>query len=163
VPVPQPTTESTGVAQKYLSKLRGKHVFWSKSIIMETGQKVTISPKPGGKLFIPFNGNPPEDATPSEIARGFMMYPGSVTMTPGGNNVGTFTAYWEAYWNGPGAATMREHAESRFLSDLETVMKFAGNKRGQLKPPTAAGFHRSVKAAQNRAAKQMMSRSERRD
>jgi len=134
VPVPLPTTTKTGISQKYLSKLKGKHIFWNKAAVMEAGTPVSISPKNGGKLFIPLAGWSGADLTNADKARGFIMTTKTVTVVPGGQNIGTFTAYWERFWEGTGQEGMEAHMAEGLASHLERVRQAASRTTGRLSP-----------------------------
>lgn len=157
VPVPLPTTEKTGISSKYLKNLKRKHIFWNKAAVMESGTPVTIKPKAGGKLFIPHMGQTPRNARPIDIARGFTMTPNSVTLRPGGNNAGTFTAYWERFWEGRGSGEMQAHMEKGFMQDLERVMAEAQAARGTMTRPSVTLVAADIKKAKANAAKTMTS------
>lgn len=138
VPVPLPTTGQTGIDQKYLNRLKGKHIFWNKAAVMETGAEVHIEPKNGAKLFIPLGVGKTDDP------RGFVMTSKPVTVVPGGRNIGTFSAYWEKFWNGLGQEGMQAHMEEGLLSHLERVQQTAQRTKGRLMP---ASSNEAAKAA----------------
>jgi hypothetical protein len=119
-PNPQPTTASTGVASKYLRKLsRRKHIFRQKAMIIESGAQVTIKPKNGNLLFVPFYGEP---ATNPRNTRGFAMSKGPITMTPGATSQGTFTAFWEAFWASQGNVAMGEAMTKTITKDVNMAV-----------------------------------------
>ena len=161
VPVPPPTTQSTGISQKYLSKLKGKHIFWNKAAVMEAGTPVRIAPKPGKRLFIPLMTTAEgTGGTMADKKRGFIMTPNAVTVQPGGQNTGTFTAYWERFWEGVGQEGMQAHMQESLDKHLAKVQKKAESVRGGLKPAQAGTVQRAVKAGRAMGAKTMMTEAD---
>lgn len=158
VPVPLPTTAKTGISQQYLSKLKGKHIFWNKAAVMEAGTPVHISPKnKGGKLFIPHMDNPPPSARPIDIARGFTMYSGTVTVTPGAHSAGTFEAFWKRFWDGRGSKIMEEEINRSFREDMDRAL--AGTKgKSSMTPPSDIVFNEQVAAGRAKAKTTMRGR-----
>lgn len=156
VPVPQPTTTKTGISQKYLSRLNGKHIFWNKAAIMEAGTPVHIAPKNAGKLFIPLMGWNGPNLRPQDKARGFIMTSKGVTVTPGGEHIGAFNAYWERFWQGQGNKDMQEHMEAAFTKHLDTVRKKAESVRGKLTPAGANNLSAKVAEGRTMASSSMI-------
>lgn len=154
--VPRPTVKKTKISFEKLSLLNTKHVFWNKAAIMESGKVVTISPKNGKFLFIPFYGTPPENASESNKRRGYMMYPGSVRVQPGEQSQGTFTAYWIKFWNGRGKQMMTKNIESAFNTVVQKELEIAeaGNGMSMTKP-TQGSVSRQVSAAQKKSEARM--------
>lgn len=155
VPVPKPTTTRTGIDQKYLSKLKGKHIFWNKAFVMESGTTVTIRPAPGKKLFIPHMGRSPSNIKASDLAKGFTMYPRSVELTPGQNSAGTFTAYFKQFWETKGQKSMEANVFKTFNTDLTKALRKASASRGAPLPPNPARVHAQVKASSAKTSKSM--------
>jgi len=145
VPVPLPTTTQTGISQRYLSKLNGKHIFWNKAAVMESGTPVHIAPKNGGRLFIPLGSFNGPNIRPYDKKRGFIMTKGPVITVPGGSVAGTFTAFWEAFWQGRGAESMQEHMERSLNNHLERVQAKASRTSRRLQPAGKGNVERAVK------------------
>lgn len=161
VPVPKPTTTKTGIAQKYLSRLKGNHVFWNKAFVMESGTTVTIEPKKAnGKLFIPIKGLKGGNFRPADIKRGFIMTKGPVESVPGASSMGTFTAYWERFWNSMGNMTMTEHMERSFQKDLAKVVADAEKTRGAMTSTKLQNINGKVKTEKKKAEGKMMRSAE---
>lgn len=126
---PQPTTESTGVASKYLRKLsKRKYVFENKAFVMETGQTVEIKAKNSSMLFVPFRGEAPRNPLNT---KGFVWWPaskGPITTTPGRQTKGNFTRFWLNWWSGVGSALveqdMKRTIEFDFNHAHKTMLKF---------------------------------------
>lgn len=113
---PNPTVANTGVSSKYLQKLsKRKHVFWNKAMVMETGQEVTIAPKNGRFLFIPFRG---EGSETVGNKKNFVLWDamklGPITVQPGRQVAGNFTSFWFSWWNSEGERVM----SSAMLEDV---------------------------------------------
>jgi hypothetical protein len=160
VPVPVTTTNATGISQKFLTKLQqNKYVFWNKAAVMESGSQVTITPKPGKKLFIPLVGRTSvEGLRPVDIARGFIMTPHTVTSQPGKKTAGTFSAYWMDFWNNRGEKMMRERFSAIVQKDVDTTVAATSRGGRTAGPPSSAEFRAQVKSAQARAAQTMKTR-----
>jgi hypothetical protein len=125
IPNPQPTVESTGVASKYLAKLsRRKYVFYNKAFVIETGQTVTIRPKNGRFLFVPFYGHPSRYDV--ENTRGYMMSRGPIVMQPGAANRGAFTSTWMSWWGSAGAELMENKMRATITKDIALAQARAG-------------------------------------
>ena len=125
-PNPFPTTAETGVPNKYLQKLsRRKYIFWNKAFVSETGQSVTIKPKNGALLFVPFGPNGPraDDATTAMKNKNFMMYRGSITNTPGATQKGTFTSFWMKWWASMGQELLEEDMRKSVSMDIALAEK----------------------------------------
>jgi hypothetical protein len=122
VPNPQPTKRDTGVSTKYLRKLsRRKYIFRNKAFVMETGQQVSIKPKNGNFIFVPFYG---EESHDPMNKRGFMMRPFGnkstpILATPGKSSQGSFAAFWNVWWNATGKQLINE----RVGTDVELAMR----------------------------------------
>lgn len=144
VPVPQPTTTKTGISQEYLSKVKGKHIFWNKAAIMESGTPVKIKPKNGGKLFIPLNGYDSPSLRPIDKARGFIMTRKSVTVVPGGRHAGTFNALWERFWEGTGQVIMQADMEEGLQAHLEQVKLKAEHTSPRMAPASSNQVSKAV-------------------
>jgi hypothetical protein len=155
VPVPLPTTTQTGISQRYLSKLNGKHIFWNKAAVMEAGTPVHIAPKNGGKLFIPLKGMNGVNIRPQDKARGFIMTSKPVTAVPGAQSAGTFTSFWEAFWQGRGSETMAAHMEKRLQAHLERVNMKASRTRGRMGPAGKGAVERAVSRGRAIGAEEM--------
>lgn len=149
VPVPLPTESETGISEKYLSKLSGKHIFWNKAAVMESGTPVHIAPKAGGKLFIPLGQWSGPNVRPVDKARGFIMTRNPVIAQPGAATAGTFTAYWERFWQGRGQEIMQDSMENTLSRHLDRVRRKAESVRGNLAPASAGSATRA--AARGRA------------
>lgn len=118
---PQPTTASTGVPSRYLRKLsRRKYVFWNKAFVMETGRTVQIKPKNGSLLFVPFYGKP--SVSPNNH-RGYMMSPNPISLRPGENTRGKFTAFWMGWWAGDGQNEMELDMRKQITTDIQIAEK----------------------------------------
>jgi hypothetical protein len=131
-PNPKPTPEDTGVDSRYLSLLSGrKYYFYNKALVMETGRVVTIKPKNGNFLFVPFYGEPSRDPTNN---RGYMMWDssrhGPLFARPGASSKGQFTAFWMNWWEAAGGKIMYEQMEKTVTADIEIAMAEA-TKRAQ--------------------------------
>jgi hypothetical protein len=155
VAVPPPTTAKTGISQKYLSKLKNKHVFWNKAAVMEAGTPVHIAPRNGGKLFIPLATTQGGATGILSNPRGFIMTEKPVTVVPGGQNVGTFTAYWERFWEGTGQEGMQAHMQEALDLHLARVQQEAQRVKGSLKPAAAGTVQKAVKRGRALGAKIM--------
>lgn len=95
VPLPG---DKFGISQDVLSKLN-RHVFKLKAVVMETQSAVNIVPKNDeGKLFIPTTSS----------TKGYIMYAGSTTINPGGEeSTGGFASWWALWFeaHAPGHVT----------------------------------------------------------
>lgn len=151
--VPMPTVAKTGVSSRILSMLNRTHIFWNKAAVMELGTTVTIAPKHGTKLFIPFYGEPQGDISAAAERRGYMMYAGEVEVQPGRWSQGTFTTYWTRFWNGRGFEMMQEHVEHALTLDLEEEMRIT--PKANPLPPSPNGFHAEVAASQKKSEMRM--------
>jgi hypothetical protein len=134
-PNPKPTPESTGVDQKYLSRLSDrKYYFYNKAIVMETGRVVEIKPQNGNFLFVPFYG----EATRNPLYnRGHMMWDarrlGPLYARPGKSTRGEFTQFWMGWWAGMGSKMMYADMEKSVTMDIDIAMAEA-TKRANSEP-----------------------------
>jgi hypothetical protein len=131
-PNPKPTPEDTGVSSEYISRLSDrKYYFYNKALVMETGRTVTIRPKNGDFLFVPFYGEPSRDPTNS---RGYMMWNsarhGPLFARPGASSKGQFSAFWMNWWQSAGSAIMFEQMEKSVTMDIDIALAEA-SKRAQ--------------------------------
>lgn len=133
---PQPTTARTGVPSRYLAKLsKRKYVFWNRAYVMETGETVDIVPKSNGLLFVPFYGEPSMNGG----NRGYMMFPGSVSLQPGKNTKGQFTSFWLRWWASSGNEIIEQDMRKSVMLDLERAMaKAAENAQTETVKPVQA-------------------------
>lgn len=148
---PQPTTKDTGVPSKYLRRLsRRKYVFANKAMVMEAGTAVTIKPKNGNFLFVPFYGNPPRDPRNN---RGFMMSRGPITTVPGATTKGSFQAMWMGWWGSTGAQVMESEMGKTVGRDIEIAERQASSSAAaqqSLKPVQATNIKGTVASALRR-------------
>lgn len=121
---PAPTTAYTGVPSKYLRKLsQRKYVFWNKAFMMETGKPVTIKPRHGDFLFVPFNGEQSRDGVND---RGFVMWDaskkGAIVSRPGQSTKGQFTSFWLKWWSSAGSDMMQAEMSKYVTMDIDKAM-----------------------------------------
>lgn len=129
-PNPKPTPESTGVDSMYLSKLSNRqYFFYNKAYVMESGQVVSIKPKNGNFLFVPFYGDASQDPTNT---RGYMMWDsrrmGPLQSRPGRSTKGDFTKFWLTWWGSMGSKMMYAQMEESVTMDIELAMAEAAKK-----------------------------------
>ena len=117
--VPKPTVADTGMSSEVISKMKD-HVFRWKAEVMEEGHDVTIAPKKAKFLLIPaYKENRPY-MRPNDIKRGYTLTKGPIHMTPGDSKfAGSFTKFWEGYWNSRGEKLMNTFINEQILSDYE--------------------------------------------
>jgi hypothetical protein len=137
-PNPTPTPEDTGVNSEYLARLSGRrYYFYNKAFVMETGQVVTIKPKNGNFLFVPFYGEPSRDPTNN---RGYMMWDssrhGPLFNRPGASSKGQFTSFWMNWWIGAGGKMMEVDMEKSVTMDIDLAIAEASRrvKAARFKP-----------------------------
>jgi hypothetical protein len=155
-PNPLPTTADTGVPSKYLRKIsRRKYIFKNKAMVTETGMEVTIAPKKGRLLFVPFYGEPANGGR-GRSDRGYMMNPHTMSVIPGRTSAGTFTTFWEGWWNGTGKGIMEKEIQKKIAIDVETALNTAAAKSKRITPrpakTAAAGMAASAAAAKTRTS-----------
>jgi hypothetical protein len=147
---PRKTTRHTGVPSKFLSKIsRRKYVFWNKAAVMESGMTVEVSPKKGRFLFIPA----------PEAERGFVLTEETIETVPGKNTAGTFTAFWEAWWNTEGTNIMDNHVDSVLNAATQRAYRGTTAKGGRPKPPGAstASMHATHEKVSKKTKQQVVS------
>lgn len=133
VPNPKPTTASTGVPSKYLTKISKKnYIFYNKAMVMESGQTVEIKSKTNKPLFVPFYGEGARGNSTNQ--RGYMMNYGAISTRPGAQSEGTFGAFWKSWWDRKGLPMMGRHMQTNFEKDLARNMKLAEHAPGTLHP-----------------------------
>lgn len=136
---PRPSTGGTGVPSKYIRYIsRRKYVFRNKAMVMETGQEVSIRPKRGSLLFVPFYGDPGPRGT------GYMMWNadtlGPINVQPGRTTTGTFTAFWENWWRTAGIKSINSYIAEAVSIDTGLALKAAQGRSAKLSPkPVASG------------------------
>lgn len=150
-PNPAPTPEDTGVDSRYLSRLSGrKYFFYNKALVMETGRPVSIKPKNGNFLFVPFYGEPSPDPTNN---RGYMMWDskrhGPLQARPGMSTKGQFTSFWMAWWNASGSKIMFADMEKSVTMDIDIAMAEAARKANSeaMKPAQETSVPRAFASA----------------
>jgi hypothetical protein len=145
--VPKPTVQKTGIDKDILDTLND-HVFWNKAKVMETGQKVSVSRINAKALFIPLayaNGKPSQP--------GFMLLKGPTAPTPGvseyyTSHKGTFTAFFDQFWEGRGSTQMQDQVEYYFDIDLKREILRIESMRGRYGVPNVAAMQGQIKRAQ---------------
>lgn len=150
---PTPTTASTGVASKYLRKMsRRKYVFYNKAYVMETGETVEIRANRSQWLFIPFGNRP---ARNPENDRGFVMWntstKGPITVQPGADTKGSFSAFWMKWWSGDGQALMESNMTASVNEDIALAVAEAEKKAATETVKPAAETNIAGAAATTRA------------
>ena len=127
--VPKPTRSKTGMSSDIISRLKS-HTFVWKALVLESGSQVTIRPKADNqtkRLIIPYYpGGGPALFSNHDKKRGFTMTTGPHTHRPGRTSdlAGNFTKFWEAYWNGPGAATIERSMTKQISGDYAKQLRF---------------------------------------
>lgn len=132
MPNPMPTTAATGVPSKYLKRIsRRKYFFWNKAFVMESGQEVSIRPKRGPFLFVPFYGQP-ATGTNAGSSRGYMMWNakrlGPIKVRPGAQSRGNFGLVWNGWWNSTGANMMGNEVYKNYERDFSDAINAAATR-----------------------------------
>lgn len=150
-PNPPPKQEDTGVDSGYISSLSNKrYYFYNKALVMETGRVVTIKPKNGDFLFVPFYGEPSRDPTNN---RGYMMWDssrhGPLYARPGASSKGQFTSFWMSWWSSSGAAMIQADMEKSVEMDIELAMAEASRSKAAeaMKPVQTTNMPRAISTA----------------
>lgn len=147
--VPKPTTGETGMSQDVISELRD-HVFWNKAMVMESGMTVTIRTQEAQFLLFPFyKGNIPPHARSNDIARGYTLHPGPVTMRPGARTAGQFNAYWVQFWEGRGNDILNYSIQRQIDADFDTAIAMA-HSNGTMRPAMPGTVTKAIKAERKR-------------
>lgn len=155
--VPKPTANKTGIPASITSKL-SDHVFWNKAKVMETGQTVTVKRIKAKALFIPlaYKGQ-----------QGFMMRLGPTNPTPGKStyyrsHAGTFTTYWNKFWNSDGGTIMDKQVETMVSDDLDKVVaKIKARPAGRWSVPK--DFSGQIQRSKKTTLRYLLTEAERRE
>src|SRR6478609_6003579 len=118
--IPQPDTsdwpeDAVEEYQKYDLGSR-RYIFSQKAIVMETGAPVHITPRNGGKIFIPL----PKGSYGS-TEKGYIWSKEAFNADPGGHVAGNFTRQWEVFWNTSAQKIVEEKVLPGFLTDIEEI------------------------------------------
>lgn len=116
--VPKPTAGKTGMDPEVIASMRD-HVFWNKALVMESGMEVTIALKEAEFLLFPFyKGHVPPHARSNDIARGYTLNRGPVSLTPGAHSAGQFNAFWVQFWENQGNDILNASVQRQIEQDL---------------------------------------------
>lgn len=147
--VPKPTKGETGMSTDAIEQLKN-HIFTNKAMVMESGMTVTIARKPGTKfLLLPmYKGNIPPNARKNDIARGYTLIPGPLSLRPGARSVGRFNAFWVNYWNTTGEVLINQSAKAQIELDFDPEFNRLKSSTPRRPTPGAvdAGVARAKKA-----------------
>jgi len=130
-PNPRPSAEFYGVSSEVIKRLsRRKYVFWNKAAVNEYGITVHIKPKEKPFNFVPFYGKPRNP----KYKRGYVFRyidgkepmestPGEAGATTGKAAVGTFSAFWQMWWNGRGQELLTGDVNIHFNRDVLSILE----------------------------------------
>lgn len=156
--VPKPTAGKTGMSLDVIEQLRD-HVFWNKAMVMESGMEVTIRLKDAEFLLFPFyKGNIPPHARSNDIARGYTLHPGPVTMRPGANTAGRFNNYWVQFWNHQGNDILNESIQRQIDEDF-TAQITMGHRNQTVRPVVPGSVTAAINAERKRVARNARKRA----
>lgn len=128
--VPKPTSAETGMDSSVIADMRD-HVFYNKAMVMESGMTVTIRLKEAEFLLFPFyKGQIPPNARSHDIARGYTLNPGPVSLRPGANTAGVFNTYWTQFWQERGNEKMDMSVQEAINKDFAEAMASAKSTAG---------------------------------
>lgn len=147
VPVPPPTTAKTGVPRAELDKLTGgPYIFAAKAAIMEAGTAVTIRPREGDKLFVPFGQEGPRGE--SSRGRNFVFTKSPVHVIPGKTIAGNFSKFWLLWWSTEGSKIVTEQIQNRVDYEVENLVDSIGRSMAK-RPmkPSSRSFMLTVEKA----------------
>lgn len=157
--VPKPTVGDTGMSPDVISQLRD-HVFWNKAMVMELGHTVTIARKDAQFLLFPmYKGNIPPGARANDIARGYTLHPGPVTLRPGARTVGQFNAYWVQFWEGRGNEMLNASIEKQINMDLESEIARPRRANGTFRPVVPGSIRKAIETQRKRVERNAVRRA----
>lgn len=127
--VPKPNPDDTAIDPEIIAKL-SDHVFRLKAVVMETQSSVEISPKNGGRLFVPW--------MMAKNGQGYVMTTKETEINPGGEHAtGGFTQFWNNWWSTVSHDITREVTEFQ-----ETKFENNGRKYVQTRSSRTGRFGR---------------------